>query len=57
MEGEYDSRLEIKPDSGTDPFTVWQRALTEELGLKLSSQKGRVEVLVIDRGEKIATDN
>jgi uncharacterized protein (TIGR03435 family) len=57
VEGVYDINLDIKPDSGADPFTVWQRALQEQLGLKLESQKAQVETLIVDHVEKMPTEN
>jgi uncharacterized protein (TIGR03435 family) len=57
IEGVYDITLDLKPDPGGDPFTVWQRALQEQLGLKLESQKAPVEMLVIDHAERVPTEN
>ena len=56
--GEYDIQLEFTPDSGpcratpnSDPTGLpsLYTALQEQLGLKLESAKGPVEMLVIDR--------
>ncbi len=49
--------LEIRPDQGADSFTVWQRALREQLGLGLESRRMPVEFLVIDRAEKVPLGN
>jgi uncharacterized protein (TIGR03435 family) len=57
IEGVYDISVDIKPDQGGDTFTVWQRALQEQLGLNLESQKAPVEILVIDHAEKIPIGN
>lgn len=50
--GEIDIAIDLKPDPASDPFTVWQRALQEQLGLKLESGKGRADTLIVDRAEK-----
>jgi uncharacterized protein (TIGR03435 family) len=55
--GVYDIALDIKPDQGSDAFTVWQRALQEQLGLKLESQRGAVEFLVVEHAERVPTGN
>jgi uncharacterized protein (TIGR03435 family) len=57
LTGTYDIRIEIKLDPGADPFITWQRALQDQLGLKLESQKAAVEVLVIDHVEKVPSEN
>ncbi len=38
--------------TAVSPVLMTQAALQEQLGLRLESQKGPVEVLVIDRVEK-----
>lgn len=57
LKGTYDFKLEWTPDaadpSGISLFT----ALKEQLGLRLDSAKGPVEVLVIDRADRTPTDN
>jgi uncharacterized protein (TIGR03435 family) len=57
IQGVFDIRVEIRLDPGADTFTIWQRALEEQLGLKLAAQKAPVEVLVIDHAEKVPTGN
>jgi uncharacterized protein (TIGR03435 family) len=56
IQGIFDISIRVKPDPGADTFIIWQRALEEQLGLKLESQKGPVEVLVIDHAEKIPAE-
>jgi uncharacterized protein (TIGR03435 family) len=55
--GFYDFSVEIKPELGTDMFTLWQRALPQRLGLRLESRRGQVEVTVIDSAARIPTAN
>jgi uncharacterized protein (TIGR03435 family) len=55
--GIYDFSVEIKPELGTDMFTLWQRVLPQRLGLRLDSRRGRVEVIVIDSAARIPTAN
>lgn len=57
IEGIHDISVALKPEPGADTFTVWQRALQEQLGLRLESQKAPVEILVIEHAEKIPAEN
>jgi uncharacterized protein (TIGR03435 family) len=67
LNGVFDLNLEWVPDdlataTGADAAapaaTSIFTALQEQLGLKLNSQKGPLEVLVVDKGEKAAeSDN
>jgi uncharacterized protein (TIGR03435 family) len=50
--GEFDVDLEWTPDESPDPGSSIFTALQERLGLKLESQRGVVDVLVIDHVEK-----
>ena len=64
LNGKYDFKLEFTPGEGTRPpenpnepqpnldaRSIFE-ALQEQLGLRLESQKGPVEMLVIDKVEK-----
>jgi uncharacterized protein (TIGR03435 family) len=57
IEGKQDIALTIRPDQGGDAFTVWQRALREQLGLALESRRTPVEFLVVDKAEKVPLAN
>ena len=57
LDGVYDFDLDLRPELGTDQFTLWQRVLREQLGLRLESQKAKVEVLVIDAADRIPGAN
>lgn len=57
IDGTYDLHVTLKPDQGADTFTTWQRALEEQLGLKLESSHAPVEFLVIEHAEKVAGEN
>jgi len=57
LQGVYDISVDIKPELGTDMFTSWKRALEDQLGLKIDSLKGEVEVVVIDDAAKVPTAN
>lgn len=61
LEGDYDFKLDWSPDYGrgipddaVDP--VLFTALQEQLGLKIESQKGPVEVVVVDSASKPVLD-
>ncbi len=47
--GEFDIQLEIHPDGTQDSFTLWQRALQDQLGLKLESTKAPVRSLIVEQ--------
>jgi len=54
LSGQFEVKLEWAPDDdGPSIYT----ALQEQLGLRLVSRKGALDVLVIDHAEKIPTDN
>jgi uncharacterized protein (TIGR03435 family) len=61
LEGDYDFKLDWAPDygSGVPPdaaFPGLLTALQEQLGLKLESQKGSIEVIVVDTATKPTLD-
>ena len=57
MPGIFDFSVDIHLELGTDLFASWQRALHDQLGLKIESRKGNVAVLVVDQVSKIPTEN
>ncbi len=58
IDGNYDISVNLRPDNTFgDSFTRWQRALHDELGLKLETQRAPVEVLIIDRADRTPTAN
>jgi uncharacterized protein (TIGR03435 family) len=44
-------------NNATDPGTNIASAVEKQLGLKLTSTKGKLDVIVVDRAEKIPTEN
>jgi uncharacterized protein (TIGR03435 family) len=50
--GQFDVDLKWTPDESPDPGSSIFSALQEQLGLRLETQKGAVDVLVIDHVEK-----
>jgi uncharacterized protein (TIGR03435 family) len=56
IEGEITIAIDLKPEAGGDAFTVWQRALREQLGLRLDSARGVADALVIDRVSRLNAD-
>lgn len=57
LPGIYDFRVDVHPELGTDAFTLWRRALEEQLGLRIESRKGNVPVLVVDDALKTPAAN
>jgi uncharacterized protein (TIGR03435 family) len=57
LPGIFDFSVDIHPELGTDLFTAWQRALEDQLGLRIESRKEDVAVLVVDEAARIPTEN
>lgn len=57
LSGVYDFSVDMRPESGTDMFTMWQRALQAQLGLRLENRKETVTVVVVDEAAKTPTEN
>lgn len=57
LSGIYDLPVNVKPETGSDMFVLWQRVLRDQMGLRLVSRKGRVRVLVVDSAEKLPAEN
>jgi uncharacterized protein (TIGR03435 family) len=57
LPGIFDFSVDIHPELGTDMFTSWQRALEDQLGLRIEGRKGNVAVLVVDEAARIPTEN
>src|SRR5580698_8818108 len=57
LPGIFDFSVDIHPELGTDLFTAWQRALEDQLGLRIESRKENVAVFVVDEAARIPTEN
>jgi len=57
LSGIYDFDVRLKPEAGADPFTLWQRLLEEQLGLKLVSRRTPLECIVVDSAERVPVAN
>jgi uncharacterized protein (TIGR03435 family) len=51
LDGVYDIDFDLA-DAGADTFAAWQRALHDQLGLKLEARRAPVEILVVDHAER-----
>jgi uncharacterized protein (TIGR03435 family) len=57
LDGIFDFSLDMQPELNTDRFTAWQRALEDQLGLRIDSQKEEATVVVVDNAVKIPIEN
>ncbi|HWD98344.1 MAG TPA: TIGR03435 family protein [Bryobacteraceae bacterium] len=57
LTGIYDISADLKPETGLDSFSLWQRILREQLGLRMESRRERVETLVVDEAAKMPAAN
>jgi hypothetical protein len=57
LTGIFNINVDMHPELGTDMFTSWQRALQDQLGLKIEGRKENLEVLVVDSAARIPTAN
>ena len=57
LEGIFDLNAEIRPEVGVDMFTLWNRVLREQFGLRLENRKDQVDVVVVDRADRTPTAN
>ena len=60
LKGRYDFTLDLTvyaTDGRSDPAVLVLTAVQEQLGLKLEAHKGPVEMLVVDRAEKMPAGN
>ncbi len=57
LEGNYAISVDIQPEANADMFTLWQRALRERYGLRLENQRAPIDVLVVDRADRVPTPN
>ena len=57
LDGVYAINMDLTGLLGSDMFTMWQRVLQDQLGLRLENRKTAVEMLVIDRAERVPLPN
>jgi uncharacterized protein (TIGR03435 family) len=57
LAGVFDFSVDIHPELGTDMFATWQRALQDQLGLRIGGRKEGLSVMVVDDAAKVPTAN
>lgn len=58
LSGRFNFSLDFSTyPAGSDREYVFSRAIREQLGLKVERQKLAIEMLVVDKGEKVPTEN
>jgi uncharacterized protein (TIGR03435 family) len=57
LAGTFDFTVDIRPELGTDMFALWQRALQDQLGLKIISRKEALTILVVKDALQNPTPN
>jgi uncharacterized protein (TIGR03435 family) len=57
LSGVYEVNVKFKPELGVDMFTLWQRLLRDQLGLRLDSRNEQVPLLIVDNAEKTPAAN
>ncbi len=57
LRGNYDFRIDVKPELGADPLGLWREALRAQLGLDIDSRRGPVPVIVVDHAARVPTAN
>ncbi|HWF08133.1 MAG TPA: TIGR03435 family protein [Bryobacteraceae bacterium] len=57
IDGVHDLAVDLQLDQSGDTFTLWQRALREQLGLRLESQRAPAPFLTVVHAERIPAQN
>lgn len=57
LAGIFDFSVDMRPELGTDAFTLWQRVLQSQLGLSIESRKEHLAILVVDSAAQTPTQN
>jgi uncharacterized protein (TIGR03435 family) len=57
LAGIFDFSVDMRPEPGTDMFTAWQRALEDQLGLRIESRKENVDVMIVDGAARMPSAN
>lgn len=57
LQGTYEFSVNLPPELGTDAFTTWNRALADQLGLKIQSRRDAVAVVIVDSAARIPIEN